>query len=119
MARHIAAQFVPSLVYAKIPDTKPSLSRKLLDFYSHRLDPEVYARDLSPEFLEKVRSRWSKGHEFYRSLGPPLGIERVQRDAGDAASSYRYRVRYAETALIVAATIDGRGRITNLAGSEE
>jgi hypothetical protein len=43
----------------------------------------------------------------------------VERDAGDAANSYRYRVRYAETALIVVATIDGRGRITNLAGSEE
>jgi CubicO group peptidase (beta-lactamase class C family) len=119
MASHIAAQFVPSLVYAKIPDTRPRLGRKLLDYYSHRLDPEVYARDLSPEFLEKVRQRWSKGHDFYRSLGPPLGLERVQRDAGDAPNSYRYRVRYAETALIVVATIDDKGRITNLAGAEE
>ncbi len=120
MARHIAAQFVPSLVYAKIPDTKPLLTRKVFDYYSHRrLDPEVYAKDLSPEFLEKVRPRWSKGHDFYRSLGPPLGIERVQRDSGDATGSYRYRVRYAETALIVVATIDGKGRITNLAASEE
>ena len=119
MASHIAAQFVPSLVYAKIPDTKPSLTRKLLDYYSHRLDPEVYARDLSPEFLAKVRLRWSKGHDFYRSLGPPLGIERVERDAGEAANQYRYRVRYAETALIVVATMDGKGRITNLAGAEE
>ena len=119
MASHIAAQFVPSLVYAKIPDTKPSLTRKVFDYYSRRLDAEVYAKDLSPEFLEKVRPRWSKGHDFYRSLGPPLGIERVERDAGEAANQYRYRVRYAETALIVAATIDGRGRITNLAGAEE
>jgi CubicO group peptidase (beta-lactamase class C family) len=119
MAGHIAAQFVPGLVYAKIPDTKPSLTRKLFKYYSHRLDPEVYARDLSPEFLEKVRQRWSKGHDFYRRLGPPLGIERVERDAGDAANSYRYRVRYAETALIVVATIDGRGWISNLAGAEE
>ncbi len=119
MASHVAGQFVPSLVYAKIPDTKPLLTRKLFDYYTHRLDPEVYARDLSPEFLEKVRPRWSAGHDSYRSLGPPLGIERVERDAGDAANSYRYRVRYAETALIVVATIDGRGRITNLAGSEE
>lgn len=119
IARHIAAQFVPSLVYTKITDTKPPLTRNVFDYYSHRLDPEVYARNLSPEFLEKTRPRWSKGHEFYRSLGPPLGIERVQRDSGDAASSYRYRVRYAETALIVVATIDGKGRITNLAGAEE
>lgn len=119
MASHIAAQFVPGLVYAKIPDSKPALTRKLFDYYSHRLDPEVYAKDLSPEFLGKVRDRWSKGHDFYRSLGPPLGIERVQRDSGDATSSYRYRVRYAETALIVVATIDGKGRITNLAGTEE
>ena len=119
MARHIAAQFVPSLVYAKIPDTKPPLTRKVFDYYSHRLDPEVYAKDLSLEFLEKVRPRWSKGYDFYRSLGPPLGIERVQRDSGDATGSYRYRVRYAEAALIVVATIDGKGRITNLAASEE
>ena len=119
MARHIAAQFVPSLVYAKIPDTKPPLTRKVFDYYSRRLDAEVYAKDLSPEFLEKVRPRWSKGHDFYRSLGPPLGIERVQRDSGDAAGSYRYRVRYAETALIVVATINDKGRITNLAASEE
>ena len=119
MARHIAAQFVPSLVYSKIPDTKPSLTRKVFDYYSRRLDAEVYAKDLSPEFLEKVRPRWSKGHDFYRSLGPPLGIERVQRDSGDAAGSYRYRVRYAETALIVVATINDKGRITNLAASEE
>jgi len=119
MARHIAAQFVPSLVYAKIPDTKLPLTRKVFDYYSRRLDAEVYAKDLSPEFLEKVRPRWSKGHDFYRSLGPPLGIERVQRDSGDAAGSYRYRVRYAETALIVVATINDKGRITNLAASEE
>ena len=119
MASHIAAQFVPGLVYARIPDTKPLLTRKLFDYYSHRLDPEVYARDLSPEFVDKVRHRWSKGHDFYRALGSPLGMERVQRDSGDAASAYRYRVQYAETALIVVATIDGRGRITNLAGTEE
>jgi len=119
MARHIAAQFVPSLVYAKIPDTKLPLTRKVFDYYSRRLDAEVYAKDLSPEFLEKVRPRWSKGHDFYRALGPPLGIERVERDVGEAANQYRYRVRYAETALIVVATIDGKGRITNLAASEE
>ena len=72
LASHIAAQFVPSLVYSTIPDTKPSLTRKLFDYYSHRLDREVYARDLTAEFAEKVRPRWEKGHDFYRALGPPL-----------------------------------------------
>ena len=98
---------------------RPSLTRKLFDYSSPRLDREVYARDLTAEFAEKVRPRWEKGHDFYRALGPPLSIERVQRDSGDATGSYRYRVRYAETALIVVATIDGKGRITNLAGAEE
>ena len=119
LASHIATQFVPSLVYTTMPDTKPSLTRKLFDYYSHRLDREVYARDLTAEFAEKVRPRWEKGHDFYRALGPPLSMERVQRDTDDEANSYRYRVRYGETALIVVATVDGKGRIKNLKSTEE
>jgi hypothetical protein len=110
---------VPSLAYTTIPDTKPSLTRKLFDYFSHRLDREVYARDLTAEFAEKVRPRWEKGHDFYRALGPPLGMERVHRDTDDEANSYRYRVRYGETALIVVATVDGKGRIKNLRATEE
>jgi CubicO group peptidase (beta-lactamase class C family) len=119
MAGHIARLLVPDLVYAKIPDENPVITKRVFDYYAHRLDPEVYGKVLAPELLEKVRPRWSKGHEFYRSLGPPLGIELVERDSDDAANSHRYRVRYAETALIVVATIDGSGRIADLAGAEE
>ena len=118
-ANHIAAQFVPSLVYTTIPDTKPSLTRKLFAYYSHRLDSEAYVRDLTAEYAAKVRPRWEKGYDFYRELGAPLSIERVQRDPGDEADSYRYRVRYGEAALIVVATVDGKGRIKNLRSTEE
>jgi CubicO group peptidase (beta-lactamase class C family) len=119
LASHIATQFVPGLAYTTIQDTKPSLTRKLFDYYSHRLDREVYAKDLTAEFAEKVRPRWDKGRDFFRALGPPLNIEHVQRDTDDEANSYRYRVRYGETALIVVATVDGKGRIKNLRSTEE
>jgi CubicO group peptidase (beta-lactamase class C family) len=119
IASHIARLLVPSLVYATIPDDNPAFARKVLDYYAHRLDPEVYDKALNPEFVEKVRPRWQRGHEYFRPLGPPLGIERVERDPGDAAESFRYRVRYAETSLIVDATIDESGRIANLSGAEE
>ncbi len=119
IASHIARLLVPSLVYAKVADERPAVSKSIFDYYAHRLDPEVYGKNLSPEFLETVRPRWSKGHDFFRSLGPPLRIEQVERDSGDAADSFRYRVRYAQTSLIVDATIDEDGRITNLSGAEE
>ena len=119
IASHIARLLVPSLVYAKVADERPAVSKNVFDYYAHRLDPEVYGKNLTPEFLEKVRPRWSKGHEFFHPLGPPLGIERVERDSGDAADSFRYRVRYAQTSLIVDATIDKDGRIANLSGAEE
>ena len=119
MATHIATQFVPSLVYEKIRDTRPALARKLRDYYSHRLDPEVYAKDLSAEFAAEIKPSWASGHAFYRALGPPLNIERVQRDADDEANSFRYRVRYGETAMIVVATVDDKGRIKDLNRTEE
>lgn len=110
---------MPSLTYTTIPDTKPSLTRRLFDYYSHRLDREIYAKDLTAEFAEKIRPRWDEGHDFFRALGPPLNMERVQRDTDDEPNSYRYRVPYGETALIVVATVDGKGRIKNLRSTEE
>jgi len=60
------------------------------------LDAEVYAKDLSPEFLEKVRLGGRRATISIARSGPPLGIERVQRDSGDARC-IQVPVRYAET----------------------
>jgi hypothetical protein len=116
---HIARLLVPGLVYKEIPDENPVNAESILDYYSHRLDAEVYERMLTPGFAAEVRPRWSGAHDFYRSLGPLLGIALLERDPGDAADVHRYRVQYTEAALIVDAKIDGSGRIAGLAGAEE
>jgi len=119
IAMHISRLLVPGLAYAKIPDDRPAITGRVFDYYTHRLDPEIYGKDLTPAFVEKVRPRWSTGYDLYRSLGALVGIERLERDPGDAANLYRYRVRYAEASLIVDVMTDGSGRIANLSGAEE
>jgi hypothetical protein len=119
ITNHIARLVVPGLVYKAVPDQSPEVAEMVMDYFGHRLDADVYAKPLSAEFAERIRPVWSKGHDYYRALGPPRSIERVERDAADTPSMHRYRMRYGDTTRIVKVTLDSNNRISNLAGEEE
>ena len=119
ITNHIARLLVPSLMYKAVPDQNPEVAKKVMDYYTHRLDADVYAKPLSAEFAAQISPYWSKGHDYYRALGPPTSIERVERDAADAPRMYRYRVRYGDTTRIVTVTLDSNNHISNLVPEEE
>jgi len=119
ITNHIARLFVPSLVYAPIPEQHPEVGKMVMEFYAHRLDPDVYEKALSAEFAAKIRPLWTSGHDYYRSLGPPLAIEPVEQNVAGASNVYRYRVRYADASRLVLVKIDKDSRIADTSGEEE
>jgi hypothetical protein len=116
---HIARVVVPSLVYAPIHEQDPQVAQMVMDFYAHRLDPEVYDKPMSAEFAAKVRPYWATNHEYFQALGPPLTIEPVERSVAGSTRVYRYRVRYADTSRLVLVTLDADSRIAAMQAEEE
>jgi CubicO group peptidase (beta-lactamase class C family) len=116
---HIARVLVPSLVYAPIQEQNPEVTQMVMDFYTHRLDPDVYEKPLSAEFAAKVRPYWTANHEYFQAIGPPLTIEPVERSVAGTTSVYRYRVRYADTSRLVLVTLDADSRIAAMQAEEE
>jgi CubicO group peptidase (beta-lactamase class C family) len=119
ITNHVARLLVPGLRYKAVPDPDPEVAERVMDFFAHRLDADVYEKPLSAEFAAQIRPYWSSNQDYYRALGPPREIERVEREAADATRTYRYRVRYADTTRIVTVTTDSNGRISNLAPQDE
>lgn len=119
MTNHIARLLVPDLAYPPIPDQNPEIAKMVMDFYAHRTDPEVYDKPLSAELAIKVRPNWPSGQDYYRSLGPPLEIEAVERNVGGAAGVYRYRIRYADSSRLVLVIVDKDSRIADMRSEEE
>jgi CubicO group peptidase (beta-lactamase class C family) len=119
ITNHIARVLVPSLAYAPIREQDPQVAQMVMDFYTHRLDPEVYDKPLSAEFAAKVRPYWAANHEYFQALGPPLTIEPVERSVEGTTRVYRYRVRYADTSRLVLVTLDADSHITNMQAEEE
>jgi CubicO group peptidase (beta-lactamase class C family) len=116
---HIARVFVPSLVYAPIQEQNPEVTQMVMDFYTHRLDPDVYDKPLSAELATKIRPYWSNNLEYFKALGPPLAIVPVERSVVGATRVYRYRVRYADTSRLVLVTLDADSRIAAMQAEEE
>jgi hypothetical protein len=110
---------VPSLVYAPIPEQDPQVAQMVMDFYTHRVDPEVYDKPLSVEYAAKIRPYWAANQEYFQALGPPRSIVPVERSADGATRLYRYRVRYADTSRLVLVTLDADSHITNIQAEEE
>jgi CubicO group peptidase (beta-lactamase class C family) len=119
ITNHIARALVPGLAYPPIREQDPQVARMLMDFYTHRLDPDVYDKPLSAEFAAKVRPYWAANHEYFRALGPPLTIEPVERSVEGTTRVYRYRVRYADTSRLVVVALDADSHITNMQAEEE
>jgi CubicO group peptidase (beta-lactamase class C family) len=119
ITNHIARVLVPSLVYAPIPEQDPQVAQMVMDFYTHRVDPEVYDKPLSADFAAKIRPYWAANHEYFRALGPPRTIVLVERSAVGATRLYRYRVRYADTSRLVLVTLDADSRIADIQAEEE
>jgi CubicO group peptidase (beta-lactamase class C family) len=119
ITNHIARVLVPSLAYAPIREQDPQVAQMVMDFYTHRLDPEVYDKPLSAELAAKVRPYWAANHEYFQALGPPLTIEPVERSVEGTTRVYRYRVRYADTSRLVLVTLDANSLITNMQAEEE
>ncbi|MBP8081264.1 MAG: beta-lactamase family protein [Arenimonas sp.] len=119
ITNHIARLLVPDLAYPPIEEHNPEVAKMVMDLYLHRLDPEIYDKQLSAELAAKVRPYWRNGHDYYRSLGPPLEIVPVERNVGGVSGVYRYRVRYADTSRLVLVTIDKDSRIADFLGEEE
>ena len=91
----------------------------VMDFYTHRVDPEVYDKPLSADFAAKIRPYWAANHEYFRALGPPRTIVPVERSAVGATRLYRYRVQYADTSRLVLVTLDADSRIADIQAEEE
>jgi hypothetical protein len=108
---------VPALRYTAIPDSRPEIGRQVMDYFTHRTSAEPYLSPLSKELAEQVAPYWSTNVDYYNSLGPPLGIELVEQVPDENA--FRYRVRYKDAARIVLVKVDGTGKLSELAGSEE
>ena len=119
ITNHIARVLVPSLNYAPIREQDPQVAQMVMDFYIHRLDPDVYDKPLSAEFAAKIRPYWAANHEYFQALGPPRSIEPVERSAVGATRLYRYRVRYDDTSRLVLVTLDADSHITNIEAEEE
>jgi CubicO group peptidase (beta-lactamase class C family) len=116
---HIARLLVPGLLYAPIPEQDPQVAQMVMDFYAHRLDPEVYDKPLSAELAAKVRPHWTASHEYFRAIGPPRSIVPVERSAVGATRLYRYRVQYDDISRLVLVTLDADSRIADMRAEEE
>ena len=114
---HFARVLVPALRYTTIPDPRPEVGRRLLDFYAHRVDAEPYLSAFTPEFGKLVAEYWTAGLDYYRAIGAPVGAELVEELP--AEGRVRYRVRYKDVARLVLLKLDADGRISEATGSEE
>lgn len=114
---HFARALVPALRYTAIPDARPEVGRMLLDAYSHRTDAEPYLFAFTPEFGKLVATYWSRSIDYYKALGPPLGVELVELFPGE--ETFRYRMKFRDTARLVKVKLDAAGKISELTGSEE
>jgi hypothetical protein len=119
ITNHIARLLVPALLYAPIPEQDPQVAQMVMDFYTHRLDPNVYDKPLSAEFAAKVRPHWTASHEYFRAIGPPRAIVPVERSTVGATRLYRYRVQYADISRLVLVTLDADSRIADMRAEEE
>jgi CubicO group peptidase (beta-lactamase class C family) len=114
---HFARQFVPGLRYASIPDPHPETGRLLLEYFSHRAATEPFVAVFTPEFAKLVSTYWSANLDYFKSLGPPLGVELVEQLPAEGAS--RYRIRYRDAARLVRLKLDEAGKVSEMTGSEE
>jgi D-alanyl-D-alanine carboxypeptidase len=117
ITNHFARVLVPGLRYATIPDPRPEVGRMLLDVYTHRTEAEPYIAPFTPEFGKLVATSWSRALEYYKALGPPLGVDLVELGPGE--STYRYRLLFRDTNRLVQVKLDASGKISSLTGAEE
>ena len=114
---HFARVLVPALRYTKIPDPRPEVGQRLLDYYRHRVDAEPHLSAFTPEFGKQVAEYWTAGLDYYKAIGAPTGVELVEQLP--AEGRVRYRVRYRDVARLVLLKLDAEGRIAEASGSEE
>ena len=114
---HLARVLVPGLRYTAIPDDRPEVGRLLLDVYSHRRDTEPYLSAFTPEFAKQLAPYWLVSIDYYKALGAPLGVELVERFPD--RETFRYRVRYKDTARLMKLKLDASGKISDLSAAEE
>jgi hypothetical protein len=119
ISSHTAYALVPALRYRAVLDPNPAIAERVLDFYAHRLDSDVYAKPLSARFAVQMKGRWSEPFEYFKTLGPPQSVELVELPATPGAGSYRYRIRYRDASRIVLFKIDGESLIDDILDAEE
>jgi CubicO group peptidase (beta-lactamase class C family) len=120
ISAHIANALVPDLRYRAVPhDPNPATAKRVLDFYAHRLDSDVYATPLSPRFATEIKGRWSGSFDYFRTLGAPYSVELVELPPDAGAGSYRYRIRYRDVSRIVLFRIGEDSLIDDILDAEE
>jgi CubicO group peptidase (beta-lactamase class C family) len=103
---HIARTLIPDLRYRSIPDPNPAIGKSLFEFYSHRLDSEVYAGPLTPDYAAKRKSGWTAGFDYFKSIGPPKSIELVEILHDETGTAYRYRLQYKNVSRLLLVRVD-------------
>jgi len=113
---HIARAVVPSLRYTAIADLQPEIGTRVREFFTHRTDPEPYTFGFSKELSAAFAPYWSRNQQYYRDLGPPTGIELVERMD---ERNLRYRLRYRDLSRLVVVSLDENGLIREMGGADE
>jgi CubicO group peptidase (beta-lactamase class C family) len=114
VSSRIAQYEVPQLRYRAIHDPDQALGQKVLEFYAHRLDREVYTKPLSPEYAAKRMAGWSDGVAYFKRIGAPRSIELLEVTLDGPTPSYRYRLVYGDLSRVVVVTFNKDALIDDL-----
>jgi CubicO group peptidase (beta-lactamase class C family) len=117
MARTIAGFYVPDLAVADKPieDNDPKTTELFRKVLAATTDGTIDPERFTPEMRKEVfPDRMKQASVFLKQLGPPKSFTLIERKQDGGQRSYRYKVAFGETTLILSGTLTEADKISGL-----
>jgi CubicO group peptidase (beta-lactamase class C family) len=117
MARTIAGFYVPDLAVAdrpikdKDPKTTEFFQKVLATTADGTIDPELFTPEMRKEVFP---DRMKQAAGFLKQLGSPKSFTLIEHTQDGGRRSYRYKVAFGTTTLILSGTLIENGKIAGL-----